>query len=165
MSKEREDQERFWRKVGFDGPLPQHCPRLGACWIWQGAILKGCGYGVFFLNGKNRRAHRVAWQLTKGSVDTTLFVCHHCDNPACVRHSHLFLGTNSENMVDCVRKGRNPNKEKTHCSNGHSYSTANTAYNKLGWRRCITCRKKASQRLCVKRKLDRAIQRNARISG
>lgn len=50
-------------------------------------------------------APRVAFYLATGSWPQH-FVCHHCDNPSCVRFEHLFEGTNTENMADMYRKGR-----------------------------------------------------------
>jgi hypothetical protein len=43
-------------------------------------------------------------------VPATLFVLHRCDNRRCVRPDHLFLGTNSDNMIDMVVKGRADNR-------------------------------------------------------
>jgi len=36
------------------------------------------------------------------------YLCHRCDNPRCVRLDHLFWGTASDNMRDCLLKGRRP---------------------------------------------------------
>lgn len=33
--------------------------------------------------------------------------CHHCDNKKCVRPSHIFIGTQKDNMQDWTRKGKN----------------------------------------------------------
>lgn len=58
--------------------------------------------------GANRReyAHRVSWELAYGPIPPGLFVCHHCDNPPCVRPDHLFVGTPRDNTLDRDRKGR-----------------------------------------------------------
>lgn len=44
--------------------------------------------------------------MERGPIPGGYFVCHHCDNPLCVRPSHLFLGTASDNMTDKTAKGR-----------------------------------------------------------
>lgn len=77
------------------------------CWVWQGArSKKGKGHGVIGADGGLKLTHRVAWELAYGPIPKGLFVCHHCDNPPCVRPDHLFLGTNQDNIRDASRKGR-----------------------------------------------------------
>ena len=43
--------------------------------------------------------------LEHGNLGTAL-VLHDCDNPPCVRQSHLFLGTQADNIADMDTKGR-----------------------------------------------------------
>src|SRR5213595_2463827 len=70
----------------------------GCCWEWPGSRNKR-GYGLTKLRGENY-AHRAAWVETFGVIPKGLNLCHHCDNPPCIRPAHLFLGTHRDNMQD-----------------------------------------------------------------
>lgn len=88
---------RFWAKVD----------RSGECWTWNG--YKGSkGYGYILINKTPVLAHRLGYFLQHGEIDAGLFVCHECDNPSCVKGTHLWQGTNADNMRDAVNKGRLP---------------------------------------------------------
>jgi len=94
--------ERFWANVDRNGP--------NGCWEWIGRQDRGNGYGVFSLNKLLRYAHRLSYEIANGEIPMvdgkTMFICHHCDNRKCVNPDHLFLGTHTDNMKDCISKGR-----------------------------------------------------------
>ena len=58
------------------------------------------------VNGHMQMTHRVAYELAYGQVPDGLMICHRCDVRSCCNPHHLFTGTNAENMVDMVAKGR-----------------------------------------------------------
>ena len=80
---------------------------LGGCWHWT-ASKDGKGYGRLGGSKLGSRAHRISFQIFRGPIPPGMFVCHTCDNPSCVRPSHLFLGTNHDNVEDMKAKGRSP---------------------------------------------------------
>ena len=91
----RPSNRRFWAKVR----------RTNGCWLWL-ASKDSKGYGTFRIAGETVSAHRLAWFWKNGSIPNGQSVLHSCDNRACVRPSHLFLGTHQDNMEDMKNKGR-----------------------------------------------------------
>ncbi len=75
------------------------------CLMWKGAARRG-GYGVISYKGIYYPTHRLSWFAHRGPILDGLFVCHSCDNRACIEISHLFLGTARDNIADMIRKGR-----------------------------------------------------------
>lgn len=89
---------RFWQKVNA----------VGDCWEWTGSRDSN-GRGQFWMHGKLVTAPRAAWLLAGRSIDGGMSVCHHCDNPGCIRLAHLFLGTQADNLMDMREKHRQVN--------------------------------------------------------
>lgn len=77
------------------------------CWNWTKGVRKSntSRYGRISIGHIGVSCHRASYWLFNGEFDTSLFVCHHCDNTLCFNPDHLFLGTNSDNILDAVRKG------------------------------------------------------------
>lgn len=79
--------------------------KTSGCWLWAGGV-GATGYGRFHLEGKATSAHRAAYRLFVGPIPNGKNVCHKCDVRGCVRPSHLFVGSQLENIIDMVAKRR-----------------------------------------------------------
>jgi len=89
-------RERF---DAFVAPEP-----MTGCWLWSGS--DNGRYGLIRHDGKQRKAHRVAYELHRGAIPEGLVVMHKCDVTVCVNPDHLALGTQLDNIRDRDRKGR-----------------------------------------------------------
>ena len=81
------------------------------CVVWTGSTQGH--YGQFSWQGKSRLAHRAAFEIEHGPLSRSQHVCHHCDNPRCIKTAHLFVGTHAQNMADMAAKGRSTRGERS----------------------------------------------------
>lgn len=93
----RHTPETFWARV----------KKSEGCWEFDGCLWKG--YGQITYQGRLWQTHRLAYTLAIGPIPDGLDVLHRCDNRACCRPDHFFLGTQADNNRDMFAKGRNRN--------------------------------------------------------
>ncbi len=75
------------------------------CWIWKSATDIG-GYGRIWFEGRDCKAHRIAYTITNGPIPEGMKVLHSCDNPPCCNPHHLRVGTSKENTADMFERNR-----------------------------------------------------------
>lgn len=97
--KARPAEERFWENVW---PEPN-----SGCWLWTGAA-RPKGYGMISVDRRMRSATHISLKIHGIEVPTGKYALHSCDNPWCVNPGHLFVGTQKDNIADCICKGRAP---------------------------------------------------------
>lgn len=89
-------EARFWQKV----------TRTPSCWVWTAAT-NSKGYGQIGVDGRVRRAHRVAWEMANGPIPDGMVLDHRCANPACVNPDHLRVVTNAQNLQHRIGANKN----------------------------------------------------------
>jgi HNH endonuclease len=111
LTSDEQQAARFWERVDKLGVWRSHTV-ADPCWLWTGG--RGNGYGIIWWKGRQENAHRIAWILTVGPIPPGQHVLHRCDVKTCCRPSHLFLGSQGDNMRDFTRKGLRQKGEQHH---------------------------------------------------
>ncbi len=120
--------EKFWAKT----------KRSGDCLVWIGCRNKR-GYGIVTREKRIWLAHRYAFYLMTGEIPEGACICHKCDRTSCVKQSHLWKGTASENMRVMLNKkweGKHL-KNSLKCPKCASYQILSRKKDRMHWcRRC-----------------------------
>jgi len=124
MSSQRSVHDRFWAKANGSG--------VDTCWKWTSAFCRQ-GYGMFWMFGGGRLAHRVAYELMIGEIPEGLDLDHLCHQRDCVNPWHLEPVTRRVNL----RRGNGTGR--TSCPQGHPYVTGNIYMERTGTKKCRTC--------------------------
>jgi len=91
-------EDRFWAKVDIK--------EEDECWNWKAKTRSGYGRVFYPDRYKEESAHRISWAITFGSIPKGLWVLHDCDNRLCCNPSHLHVGTQLDNIRECVERNQ-----------------------------------------------------------
>jgi HNH endonuclease len=143
-------EERFWEKVDKNGPIPEHRPDLGPCWIWTAGKSKQ-GYGMFYVPsiGNMVTAHDFAWELLRGPLPDKIIPDHLCRVRCCVNVGHLDPVTHRVNILRGTGYSAR-HAAQTHCIHGHEFTPENTwirkGKNRANRRECRQCHRRDVRR-------------------
>lgn len=110
------------------------------CWLYaqQDGRITPHRYVSIGIQGKVYKWHRALYVLFVDAVPLDLECDHLCNIPACGNPSHIEITTHRRNTL----RSSNPlalNAKKTHCPQGHEYSTDNLVDSAPNVRACKTC--------------------------
>lgn len=137
-------------------------PNTG-CHLWLRSM-SNHGRPTASVAGRQGNAFRLLWEGVNGAIPDGLYLCHKCDNPACINLAHGFLGTARDNARDSAAKGRqwlqrasrynNPNAKLTPEDVAYIRSVYSSCSRRFGAR--ALARKFGVQRETIRRAIEAA---------
>ncbi len=124
----------------------------------KGRVLRpapnGKGYLIVVLSRAGMRAavpvHRLVAEAHIGALPAGWHTCHTDGDNRNNTVGNLRYASPSDNELEKVRHGRNPNSNKASCPQGHPYDAANTrtgtSRNGRPFRYCLACKRDRSNR-------------------
>jgi len=89
-----------------NGPIPAHNPELGNCWLWKSQTYPNGRPRVYSpVRKKFVLVSRMILECKFGALGDKQ-ANHLCHNHECIRDSHLYRGTQKQNLADSVKDGR-----------------------------------------------------------
>ena len=149
-------------RAGLKARFERKVRKTRKCWLWKASTSQG--YGVIGLGSRSKgteKAHRVSWKLYRGPIPPDKQVLHRCNNRLCVRPSHLYLGTQKQNIDDSFRAGTFPLGSR----NGQSKITETDVIEirrlaSLGWTATKLTKKYPLDRMTISRCIRRETWRH-----
>jgi hypothetical protein len=126
-------ESKLWARTEVD--------KTTGCYLFAGTNQRG--HGQLRYDGRSHGVHRLSAMLYLGLNlnDSKAQANHKCPNKNCWNPEHLYIGTQSDNILDAVKNNtyNNQNTIKTHCKRGHPLEGDNLKLDENGERRCKTC--------------------------
>jgi hypothetical protein len=96
----------YWKTMPIEERIAVRIQPNGQCREWTGGMNGAKKPEQRRPVMKKGYVSRIVWELAHGPIPEGQEVCHTCDNPRCLRTSHLFLGTHQANLDDMYSKNR-----------------------------------------------------------
>jgi hypothetical protein len=126
--------------------------QANGCWLYRGCRSTH-GYAPLTVGGRHTFAHILAYELFVGPIPhgaTIDHVCHNsdascpggrtCEHRGCFNPTHLEAVTRGENAARSSHTWQSINSAKTHCVNGHEFTSENIKWATAKGRKVRTCR-------------------------
>lgn len=130
-------------------------PGPNGCWLWV-RQMNNRGYGVIQTGARATRkqhlVHRVSYETFVGPIPNGLVIDHLCRTPRCVRPDHLEPVTQQENTLRSPIAIAARWAARTHCDNGHEFTSENTRIRYREGRPSRVCRSCAINKKRAQRK-------------